>query len=69
MNAKDLIRHELIGLDIEVVKAKNPSLKGIKGKVVDETKSTITIKEKNKMKRINNPMIVAYHKFQFLVLG
>lgn len=51
MNAKDLIRHELIGLDIEVVKAKNTSLIGIKGKIIDETKNTITIQNK-KMKKI-----------------
>lgn len=52
MNKKDIIRHELIGLNTEIVKAKNPSLVGIKGKIIDETKNTITIKQKEKMKKI-----------------
>ncbi len=52
MNPKDLIRHELIGLNVEIVKAKNPLLIGIKGKVVDETRNTMTIKYKNKMRKI-----------------
>lgn len=51
MNAKDIIRHELIGLEAEIVKAKNLSLIGIKGKIIDETRNTITIKNK-KMKKI-----------------
>ena len=52
MNPKELIRHELIGLDAEIVKSKNPTLIGFKGKIVDETQSTLTIKQKDKMKKI-----------------
>lgn len=52
MNKKDIIRHEIIGLNAEVVKAKNPSLVGIKGKIVDETKNTITIRQDSNMKKI-----------------
>ncbi len=52
MNPKEIIRHELIGLEVDVVKAKNPSLIGIKGKIIDETRNTITIKQKQKMKKI-----------------
>lgn len=52
MNSKELIRHELIGLDAEIVKSKNPTLIGFKGKIVDETQSTLTIKQKDKMKKI-----------------
>jgi ribonuclease P protein subunit POP4 len=52
MNKKDLIRHELIGLNTEIVKAKNPTLVGLKGKIIDETKNTMTIKRKNKMKKV-----------------
>jgi ribonuclease P protein subunit POP4 len=52
MNPKELIRHELIGLDAEIVKAKNQTLVGFKGKIVDETQSTLTIKQKDKMKKI-----------------
>jgi ribonuclease P protein subunit POP4 len=52
MNKKDIIRHEIIGLNVEIVKAKNPSLIGIKGKIVDETKNMITIKQDSEMKNV-----------------
>ena len=51
MLKKDLIRHEFIGLEVEVIQAKNPSLIGIKGKIIDETKNTFTIKD-HKTKKI-----------------
>ena len=50
MNLKDVVKLELIGLHIEVVKAKNSSLIGLKGKIIDETKNTITIKKNNETK-------------------
>lgn len=49
---QDIVKHELIGLDIEIVKSKNPSLIGMKGKIIDETKNTLLIETKNKNKRI-----------------
>lgn len=42
-SAKNILKHELIGLDVEVVGAGNKSLVGIKGTVVDETKNTLII--------------------------
>lgn len=50
MHLKDVLRLELIGSEIEVIDAKNETLKGIKGKVVDETRNTITIETKEKRK-------------------
>lgn len=54
MNINDYLKFELIGLEVEVVNAKNKSLIGIKGKIVDETKNTFVIetdgKEKNLLK-------------------
>lgn len=54
MNINDYLKFELIGLEVEVVDAKNKSLIGIKGKIVDETKNTFVIetngKEKNLLK-------------------
>jgi RNase P/RNase MRP subunit p29 len=47
-----MIKHELIGKTIEVISSKNQKLKGKKGKVVWETKNTITIlnnSDKNKL--------------------
>lgn len=42
----NLIYHELIGLFAEVVASTNPSLVGIKGKVVDETRNMLVIEDK-----------------------
>lgn len=39
----NILKHELIGLGVEVVVADNKSLVGIKGTVVDETKNTLVI--------------------------
>ncbi len=45
INPKNILRHELIGLQAEVVEAQNPYLVGIKGIVLDETKNTLVIGE------------------------
>ena len=52
MHPSNIVRHELIGLNIEIVKAENPSLVGIKGKIIDESKNTLTIETQNKIKKI-----------------
>lgn len=41
MNARDFMRTEFIGLDVEVLSA--PCYSGLSGVVVDETKNTFTI--------------------------
>lgn len=45
----DIIRHELIGLEIEVTASKNQSLVGIKGKIVDETKNTLKVRANSRV--------------------
>lgn len=54
--ASVILRRELIGLEAKVVKATNPSYVGISGRVIDETKETVTIlsrgEEKTIIKRI-----------------
>ncbi|MGC8566177.1 MAG: ribonuclease P protein component 1 [Caldisphaera sp.] len=40
----NILYHELIGLDVFIVKHLDPSLEGIKGKVVYETRNTILIR-------------------------
>jgi len=40
---QNLIRHELIGLEVSVIRSSNPGCIGIRGKVIDETKGTILI--------------------------
>jgi ribonuclease P protein subunit POP4 len=39
----NILRHELIGLQVRVLDALNPSVNGIRGKVIDETRNTLTI--------------------------
>ncbi|MBI2579184.1 MAG: ribonuclease P protein subunit [Candidatus Aenigmarchaeota archaeon] len=51
-NAKNILRHELIGLECEVVRARNPQNTGIKGRIVDETMKTLVLKKENETKRI-----------------
>ena len=43
MNSKDLVMHELIGLEVKVVSSTNSQLKGLKGTVIDETRNMIKI--------------------------
>jgi ribonuclease P protein subunit POP4 len=49
---KNLVKHELIGLDVEVTGSTNKFNVGINGLVVDETKNTLTIETQNGLKRI-----------------
>ena len=43
---QNLVRHELIGLDVKVKKSTNKSQMGLTGKVVGETYSTLKIENK-----------------------
>ena len=49
LTAKNLARHELIGLEVEIAKAKNRALEGIKGVIVGETRNMLAIKHKGKI--------------------
>lgn len=53
--------HELIGLEARIVKSNDPSLKNISGKVVDETKNTLKLYVKDRVKTIPK----AYSTFVF----
>lgn len=43
---ENLPKHELIGLNAEVIKSTDQSLEGLKGEVMDETKSMLRIDDK-----------------------
>lgn len=45
-----ILRHEFIGLDAKVVRSTHPDYVGITGKVIDETRNTLVIRQKNKDK-------------------
>jgi len=51
-NKKRLARSELIGLDVEVIESENRFNKGLKGKVIDETKNMFIIETKKGKKSI-----------------
>jgi ribonuclease P protein subunit POP4 len=52
INPRNLVRHELVGLEVKVVKSTNPSQVDISGKVVDETRNTFSIETKKGVKAI-----------------
>ncbi len=47
-----IVQGELIGLDAKVVKSTNPSNIGISGKVIDETRNTLVLRQNEKNKAI-----------------
>ncbi|MFH0798093.1 MAG: ribonuclease P protein subunit [Candidatus Woesearchaeota archaeon] len=61
---QDIVKHELIGLNIEVTASPNKSLVGKCGKIVDETRSTMTIEEKGKFKKVLKSQITFKTKFK-----
>lgn len=51
-SSKNIISHELIGLHVRVLKHEDPSLVGIEGIIIDETKNTLKLRIDNKTKTI-----------------
>jgi ribonuclease P protein subunit POP4 len=49
-----LIYHELIGLEIQVILSTNPTLTGIRGRVVNETKNMLIV-ENSKSRELKIP--------------
>jgi ribonuclease P protein subunit POP4 len=43
INPSNLVRHELIGLEVRVVESTNPSQVGLSGRVVDESRNILAI--------------------------
>lgn len=52
---RDFARHELIGLSVFVAGSTNPSQKGIRGRVIDETKNTLVITNRHRGRRLQKP--------------
>jgi len=52
ISEKNLIRHELIGLDVEIGSSFNKFHVGLKGLVVDETKNLLIIETETGIKKI-----------------
>jgi len=62
INERNLVRHELIGLEVEVKKSTNKSQIGIKGRVVDETCHMLVIETKNGEKMVEKKSCVFVFK-------
>ena len=59
--AATIIQGELIGLDAKVVKSTNPSNLSISGKIIDETRNTLVIRQNENDKVVTKETAV----FQF----
>ena len=60
MNINTLIKGELIGLETEIIESENKNNNGIKGKIIDETKNTLTIKGKKIWKVIKTQNVFMF---------
>jgi ribonuclease P protein subunit POP4 len=58
---RNILRHEFIGLDVLVVEATNPLQRGIRGRVIDETRNTLIIRTRCGDRRVPKP----YTRFRF----
>ncbi|MEM3527039.1 MAG: ribonuclease P protein component 1 [Candidatus Bathyarchaeia archaeon] len=61
VNPFNLVRHELIGLDAKILKSTNRQIVGLKGKIVDETKNTLTFRSGGRTLKI--PKNIAQIRF------
>jgi ribonuclease P protein subunit POP4 len=52
ISSRNVLRHELIGLDVLVSGATNPLHKGISGRIIDETKNMLAIQTSRGIRRI-----------------
>jgi len=52
LTAETLTRHELVGLEVQVVSASNPDAVGIEGEVVTETTRTLGIETEGQVSHV-----------------
>jgi ribonuclease P protein subunit POP4 len=52
ISPQNILRHELIGLDVLVSGAANPLHRGLSGRIIDETKNMIAIQTVQGIKRV-----------------
>jgi len=55
---KDSLTTENIGKKIKLTEAKNKSLEGVQGKVIDESKNMLHIETKNGLKKLIKKQII-----------
>jgi ribonuclease P protein subunit POP4 len=59
---ENILRHELIGLNVKVARSKNQNIRGVKGKIVDETRNMLTVVDRGRKLLI--PKDVATFRFK-----
>jgi ribonuclease P protein subunit POP4 len=52
ISPENVLVHEIIGLDAKIVESTDPTLQGISGTIVFETKNTISIRTDSSVKQI-----------------
>jgi ribonuclease P protein subunit POP4 len=52
ISSGNVLRHELIGLKVSVVRSRNPSHRSVEGCIVDESMKTLIIEQDGKTKRV-----------------
>ncbi|WP_457554843.1 ribonuclease P protein component 1 [Candidatus Pyrohabitans sp.] len=62
LRARYIKKHELIGLECEVVAASDPTLVGLRGVVVDESRNMLTLEVKGRRKCV--PKSIARFRFR-----
>jgi ribonuclease P protein subunit POP4 len=63
ITAENIAAHEFIGLKTEIIDSSNEELTGLKGKIIDETKSMFIIETTNGIKKIQK----AHNKWKFVI--
>lgn len=61
ISPQNILRHELIGLNVKVVRATGKSLSGATGVVIDETRNMLTIRSRRR--KIMVPKDIATFRF------
>jgi len=51
INPKNLIHHELIGLNVRVYSSTNPNMIGLEGKIIDETRNMLIIEDAHRIEK------------------
>jgi ribonuclease P protein subunit POP4 len=52
ITGENILAHEIIGLDAKIVESSDPTIKGLKGTIVFETKNTISIRSGDRTRQI-----------------
>ncbi len=52
ISPRNILRHELIGLEAGVVRSRNPSHRAVEGFIVDESMKTLVIEQNGEAKRV-----------------